>query len=551
MDTETELKVALPSRASPGRALAVALSPKGAIWAAAVVMFALSCFSLLNLAILEFGPWRGEAIALDELYFSACAVRGLDTGYIPSTGCQDNKAPLIFLAHQFVQAGNAPYSIVGIKIAAFVTAIILLMLIALITRRQGGNLAALTAAALALQALTSDAELLALKTEAVGSIFMLLGTLILTRTSRLSPLRWFAAGLMLGLAMMSKQTFVFAAAMILIWHWTQARFRSKPGLNAIAMSTSAFCLGIIIPALAFLAIFYAENHHWDYLSSVFLYPAVYSGPASSAGAIKVLIWRSASILADLTSAPLLFALFCAGLAHRAGRSNGETVDGRLWLLATMALGMLALPLIAPIYFSYHLIPAWLLMATTGGIALQEATANSARSPGEPGIGTAAALVALSLLTTAHGWLNNAGRGRDVELASKFASLTEHKGAYAYSLGGDPGFYVYNGLIPASNVGFVWALPSSQPAWNYTPPNPNTWQGRALKPIHDSNARRLIEDFTRTPPRFIALSSPPEAGGINTAIKLLDAYVAQHCDYVKPIKTRTKEQSYLYACTAPR
>ena len=525
----------------------LALSPKGMTWAAVIVMLALSGLSLLNLATLEFGPWRDEAIAIDELYFSACAVRGLATGYIPSTGCQDNKAPLIFLVHQFVQAGNAPYSIIGIKIAAFIVVAVQIILTAWIARRQASNFAALAVAALALQVLTSDAGLLALKTEAVGNVFMLLGVLVVTWAPQPSYLRWLVCGLLLGMAMMSKQTFAFATAMILVWLWIRDGMRAPHGWSERINSTLAFCLGSAIPLLAFLAVFYAQDHHRDYLTSTFLYPAAYAGPATGAGVAKTLVWRAATVLSDLASAPLVFALFCVGLVLLAKRGTVENIDRRLALLAAMATGMLALALIAPIYFQYHLIPAWLLMAAVGGITLHSLTIERTSSSGEPVIGIAVFLLVLSLMTAAKGWLDNGKRGRDVELANSRTLLSEHKGAYAYSLVGDPSFYVYNGLVPASDVGFSWALPGSRASWYYTPPKPDTWQERALRSVQDRNARRLIEDFAKTPPRFFVLPAAPESGQVSTGIALLDAYVAQHCHYIQAIKTRAREPGHLYTC----
>ena len=137
------------------------------------VALALAVAALSGLLVLEFGAWRGEAIAVDELHFAACAARGNAAGQLPVAGCHDNKTPLIYALHQLVQQLHGLYPLSAIK--AWAVALVLLNLGALAwlvsrhTQRPGaGPAAGAVAAALALQPLTADAPLLGLKTETLS-----------------------------------------------------------------------------------------------------------------------------------------------------------------------------------------------------------------------------------------------------------------------------------------------------------------------------------------------------------------------------------------------
>src|SRR2546423_2787417 len=124
-------------------------------WAGLAASLVLTLLSQLNLALLEFGPYRERAIQVDELYFAACAARGTATG-TTMAGCHDNKAPLIHLLYQAVQGNDGPYDIVAVKVAAFVTVTLIVALVALLAYRFAGAVAALVAGCLLLQAMSAD-----------------------------------------------------------------------------------------------------------------------------------------------------------------------------------------------------------------------------------------------------------------------------------------------------------------------------------------------------------------------------------------------------------
>jgi len=524
-------------------------SPKGRrrpLLLAAALMLLLSIGYAAHLVSQELGPWRNEAVALDELYFSACAVRGLDTGYVPSTGCQDNKAPMIFLVHQWLQEGAQPYDMQRVKVAAFVLSGALVLLAALWASWLAGPVAGLVAAALAIQALATDAELLALKTESVGSFFMLLAGLLVVTRRQTTWATWFGAGVLLGLAMMSKQTFAIAGLMLLAWAWVEQGLRQRlmPTRRLLGFST-LMCAGMALPLAAFFLTFWLQGRHDDFLTSVFLYPALYSVPAPDGGPVKTLIWRVAGVLADLSAFPAVVALGCAALALT--RHTSQSWDARTSLASMMGFGMLALVVLAPIYFNYHLIPALLLLAVAGGVYVGrlDAVSISAHRGLHASIGVA--LLALSAIGLSAAWTSNGHRGRDVELAHKKAALSEYRGSHAYSHGGDPSFYVYNGLIPASDVGFTWALPSNRAYWNYAPPPAGSWKARVLNPIHVQNESRLMADFSRTPPRFVAIGHADAAGEPKSGVPQLDQYIRTKCSYQGKLETRRDESMHVYAC----
>lgn len=504
---------------------------------------------MLRLASMEFGPWRAEAIAVDELYFSACAMRGVDVGEVPSTGCQDNKAPIIFLVHQFVLAAAGTYSIVGVKVAAFGVVAVLITMVAGWAWRLTGPLGAMVAASLALQVLASDARLIALKTESVGGVFMLAGALLLTGADRVGGARWFASGVLLGLAVMTKQTFGFAAVAIMVWRWTKRDAWAGSGARQTLRVSALFALGGSLPALIFLAAFHARDQHVDFLTSVFLYPLLYTSAEFSAGNLSELAWRATDIMADLSNTPLLIGLSAMAIAYAMRRGDSDEREPASSPVFAMILSLLALSVVSPIYFKYHLVPALLLLAVAGGSAFHVGARAVARCPVAAARAMSAGIVALAFLTTSQIWKSNSGRTRMVELLNERAAFGEFSGSYAYSLG-DPGFYVYNGLIPASDAGFLWALPGTEATWCYTPPTPGTWKWRLVRPWQENNARRLIRDFEKTPPRFIVLESAPVGSAKLTGVELLDRYMARNCAFDRVIKTRRSEDNFVFACRVP-
>lgn len=524
------------------------------VWAAVISMIVLAVLSLLNLALLEFGPWRHNAIQVDELYFASCAVRGLVAGEVPIAGCHDSKAPLIFAVHQLVQLGPSPYSLLAIKAAAFGVVVVVTVLAALIAFRLAGAMAAAVAAALLLLALTADAQSLALKTETVGGVFMLIGANFLIGSHR-RYWSWLGSGFFLGLAVAAKQTFVFAALAVVVWSWF-----STPGesvsrrLRSFLLNMFSFGVGLIAPLAAFLLVFFLQGRHIEYLASLFLYPTIYGG-GQAAPWIKASAWRAASVLESLGKFPILVASLAAATAGsiqnwNQDRTNvGPSLKGRR-LVVSMTLAMLLVTFVSPIYFAYHLVPSWILMAVLGGIVIGELGEMSLDGPPRAARFLAAGLVTFALVSAATSWYSNGGRNKAVKLDRPEAFIKDGHGQYAYVLGMWPSFYVYNDLVPASRVLFPWALPGTPGNWAYKPPDSNSVRGHVLAWVHSANLRQLFEDFRRTPPKYIVVSHDIARYADSTRVADVpgfDAYLLEHCVYIGAAPENLSSAQSLYDC----
>ncbi len=513
------------------------LNRNGLVWAAVIGMFVLALLSLLNLVFLEFGPWRQNAIQVDELYFASCAVRGIVAGEIPIAGCHDSKAPLIFVVHQLVQLAASPYSLIAIKAAAYGVVVVATVLAALIAYRLSGAMAGVVAAALLLLALTADASLLALKTETVGGVFMLIGANFLIG-SHVRHRSWLASGFFLGLAMATKQTFVFAALAVVIWSWFLTSGESvSQRLRCFLFNMFCFGVGLIAPLAAFFFVFLLQGRHIEYLASLFLYPTIYGGGQDMPW-IKATAWRAASVLESLGKFPILAASLAAAIAgsiqdwSQDRTEVGPSLKGYR-LVVSMTLAMLLIAFVSPIYFAYHLVPSWILMAILGGIVIGELEEMSFDGPRRGARFLAAGIVTFSLVSAATSWYSNGGRNKATTLDRPEAFINDGRGQYAYVLGMWPSFYVYNDLVPASRILFPWALPGNPVNWAYKPPGPNSVRGQVLTRLHSANLQQLFEDFRHTPPKYIIVSHKiTKPGGLSQATEVpgFDAYLLEHCVY---------------------
>jgi len=527
------------------------------VWAAVIGALVLAVLSLLNLVLLEFGPWRQNAIQVDELYFASCAVRGIVAGEIPIAGCHDSKAPLIFVVHQLVQLGASPYSLFAIKVTAFGVVAVATMLAALIAYRLSGAMAAVVAAALLLLALTADAPLLALKTETVGCVFLLIGANFIIGSHR-RYWSWLGSGFFLGLAMATKQTFVFAALAVVIWSWFLTPSESvSRRLRSFLLNMLSFGVGLIAPLAAFFFVFFLQDRHIEYLASLFLYPSIYGG-GQDVPWIKATAWRAANVLESLGKFPILAASLAATIAGGIQNWDRDRTDIGILkghrLVVSMTLAMLLVAFISPVYFAYHLVPAWILMGILGGIVISELGGMSFDGPPRAARFLAAGLVAFALVSTATSWYSNGGRNKATKLDQPDAIIKEGRGQYAYVLGMWPSFYVFNDLVPASRILFPWALPGSPANWAYKPLESDSVRGQMLARLHRANLQQLFEDFRRTPPKYIVISHemtrPPGLRPV-TDVPGFDAYLLEHCVYLGEAPEYLSLGQSLYDCRGPK
>lgn len=570
-------------------------------WPGALLMLALALLSLANLAWLEFGRWRGQAIQVDELYFAACAARGLAEGQFPVAGCNDNKGPVIFLVHQLAQWGGAPYDLAAIKVAAYATVVLLTAAVGWLAGLLGGALAAVAASALLLSALAASGSDLALKTETFGGLLLVLSLISLHARPGRRP-RWalLLAGVLLGLAALTRQTYAFAWPALLLCLFLKVRAEAPPRPGRAFLGDAAWLsTGSAAPVALFALLFAARGQLVEFVATTFIYPSV-RGVPDATPALQALRWLVGDMMSSLGAKPVLCTAFVlqamtilrgAGIAGRAGAvgsgtTNGATNgigrpprDSQLPVLLAAAT-MLAVVLVSPSAYRYHLIPGVILMAVLAGIAVarlgeslpsgSEAAAGSGGAAPMSGSGASlrtqtvtVILVVPAALMAVTSWFGHGGiddtnrraasRAADAVLSAQDREPSAGGRQHAYVLGMWPGFYVHNGLTPATNVMFPWALPGAPPNGMYGPPAAGTTRAAILAWAHRHMEAAIEDDFRRTPPRFIVLvhemSRSPDSDR-TTDVVVISRYLAQHCRFDRPLTAPNELNGSLFRCSQP-
>lgn len=527
-----------------------------ALWLAVPVMLVLGLLAVANLAALELGPLRDRAIAVDEVFFAVCAARDNAVGDFPSFGCHDQKTPLIYATHQVVQWLTGTYSLPGMKVAAFGVVGVGAALVAWLARCLAGTIGAVAAAALFLLTISTDAFLMSLKTEVLGTCFLLGGLLLLARGGAAPKTRhWALCGLCFGVAFLVKQTFAFAAVLavgaILL---AAARARSMPAWRAAFVHALVFSVAALTPLVLFIVMFAVQGRLPEFLASIFLYPSIYRAPAAELGVLRPMLWRVGSVFEDMGRTPLVVMLAVLALALGTGAPRPRGHAHLPWaVLVACALGMLLVVFISPIYFSYHLLPAWMLLSVMAGVFVQR-VAEHASGSRRLVAGIAAALVVPAAMMAATSWYTSGGKAKSIGTRAPPPLIASARGEYAYALGSWPDFYFSSGLIPASNVLFPWALPGAPRNWAYTPPDPQSAKGRWLARVQARGAEQLMQDFARTPPSYIVVSHKmARAPGSQriTDVRVLDDYLQLHCSLIGPAPENLGSAQSLFGCNSRR
>ncbi len=162
---------------------------------------------------------------------------------------------------------------------------------------------------------------------------------------------------------------------------------------------------------------------------------------------------------------------------------------------------------------------------------------------------AGGFLASATLAAANSWNTNGGR-RDLAEPENTPMVERAEGAFAYVLGVWPAFYVYNGLVPASDVISPWALPGAPGNWFFTPPAPDSFRGRMLSYVQNRSLPRLFDDFARTPPSYILVLDVMARHGTSgrvTDVPGFDAYLSTHCAYARSITDDKRGLARLYRC----
>ncbi len=499
-------------------------------WVGVGLMLLLSALAMLNTVRTEFGLWRAEVLQVDEQFFATCATRGLATGDVPSSGCHDNKAPLIFWVHQAVQTLGAPYSAVDIKLAAVAVVAGLLVLLAMIVRPVGGALGVAVSVALALQFWAVNSSFMALKTETVGMAFVLASLACLVPRAPSLPMAGLS-GVLLGLAMLTKQTHLLLLPLLLVWLLVLHRRGQLPRARAIAL---ALCLGAVAPLVLAAGHYALQGRLGAFLSSALLYPSVY-GQAFYESIGYKLVWRTGLLLRELAQTPALPLLFV--LSHASPAVTGALPWHRhgLHLLQWATLAQMALVVIAPLVFNYHAVPTKILMSAVGGIAVADLVRRiGATAPGEL-VRLYSALLASTLLMAAVAWLGNGGRGLGQPPQKANFQVNDQGHKFGYVLGMWPQFYFANGLTPASDVMFPWAIRGTPGNLLYTLPPAGSVRAGVLDAARARGVRDLLADLQRNPPAYIALVSDmaraPASANI-TDVPEMAAYLQAHCSLLR-------------------
>ena len=544
-------------------AIGSATPARNPAWLGAVVMVCLALLSLAGLAKLEFGVRSHEPIQVDELYFATCAARGLSENQFPVAGCHDNKGPMIYWVHQLVQLASSTYNLVAIKLAAYLNVALLTVAAAWLAYRLSGALAATAASAFLLSALAVSSGNLALKTELLGGLFLLLALVaLLARKGRRPTWALISAGSLLGLAVLSRQTYAVALPALLLGiylsvsdtgekHWVRPFMRDSLKLMA----------GLLAPFGLFLLWFYLRGQEREFLANLFVYPAVRNVP-SNVPLAKVLQWELGSVLSELSSRPALCTLFAlqAGAVVRALRLRRDKTpstpqsqaDARQLPLIISAGLMFLVILVSPVFYPYHALPVLLLMAPLAGIGVAELSAALFTS----GLRNAKALITISLCTpallmAANSWSRNGSANDKRRPSAEHAVLQgEGRGEHAFVLGIWPSFFVYNDLIPASNLMFPWALVGAPPSSMYGPPPAGSLRASMLHWAQESMEASLIQDFRRTPPRFIAVVSSMARSTTSkqiTDVKVINDYLLRHCSFQQHFIGDHDFEGELYRC----
>jgi hypothetical protein len=217
-------------------------------------------------------------------------------------------------------------------------------------------------------------------------------------------------------------------------------------------------------------------------------------------------------------------------------------------VSSVLIGVL---LISPTYFIYHTIPVWTVMAVLAGVAIGDVwTRFRASSPAVVlylGLG----LLASAVLSAASAWHTNGGRG-NIGQGGADAPAVDGRGRFGYVLGTWPDFYVYNSLVPASDVMFPWALPGTPASWVYNAPAPDSLRGRMLTLVHSRSHPKLFDDFKRTPPSYILVldDMARDPGSIRvTDVPGFDEYLQQRCIFMKTSHDARRGAAKLFRCNA--
>lgn len=505
---------------------------------------------------------RGDLpLHVDETFFAACAARGMLTDRWMLPGCHDNKGPVIYLVYRAVGvlASGSPYGIWLHKIAAAALLLITSALLGRVVLQLYGFRVAAIGFLICMVTVAANPEVLSLNTDLVATCFVVGAASLLMSSRRIGLPAFFVAGILISLAMLSKQTYAVFALAIMGCAWVRAAnipSRWQGGLKLLF----AAAVGMLLPWIYFSLHFLLVGELDPFLASILLYPLTY-GQVGDGSVLRSWAYRFNDFASVIERAPILSIGMAAALvaSYRTGRhtvaigtpSAPEVARVLLWfsLLALFFYGIspvlafrTALPLIAFGSFLAAVGLAWVL---------------SSLPLADPVPRRALAVIFSVLLLSGllNVWTHNTPK-RDGDQSFVIDSFPEGKGATAYVFGVWPQFYYFNRMYPASDVMYATGLSGGvSSVWDKSS-QASGWVSRKMRDVRAANEVRLASDFAKTPPAYVVIGTtlPSRVDGapLLSGVRALDRYVAQHCRFERHL-SRPSLQSVkftglsLYAC----
>ena len=290
---------------------------------------------------------------------------GLLSGKVPYRDAFDHKTPGIYALFAVILA-ISDRSLATVQLVQTAAVVLTALLMALLTARRWTTLAGALAGLILLYGAVAYAG-----THLTTETWVALCTaaalvLVLRPQAKQSPAEWLAAGFLIGLSALFKQTGLLTLAAFGVWAWLTA-----PHAKNAARRWMLLALGCILPLAVTAALFAAKDALPDlWRDTVWINATAY--PRQS---LTVLARGN---LTNLRSFPVLALALLAGLVfhppslRRRGPRQAETL---LWL--TLASGML--PLLHR-YYGHYLLQPLPAAAALAGVGLAAGWQKLARRP---------------------------------------------------------------------------------------------------------------------------------------------------------------------------
>ena len=521
-------------------------------WLLPLLALAISIVAGSYLFVLETTVRATKPLQIDELYFLTCAVRAVAHESGVSSGCHDNKGPLIhFLYVLGVERSNL-FDLAWIKNWGAAVYALNTLLVGLISWLLAGRAAAIVSAVACVGVLMLAPEFMALKTESLAIFFSLCASVILVR-QRSRPgrgLQCGTVGALMGLSLLANQKFVVVLAALLIclafWIWLIESDSFGKKLRALSLTMGAVLIGVLLPFLLVAAYFASHDRFEEFVAAMILYPSLY-GSQTEGTLLQLVAWQAGHIADRLRPFMIYtFALGCLfvwlGCRFRTWFSGKELQPDGLDVVALSAVFFTVLCFGFSILFSYHFLPAFIYAAVAIGVGYVALMRALPTPSGRASVSFA--VVVFSAIQGLAMWKGSDGRSGGPDPFSYYR--VPGQATHAFVVGQWPAFYAFNQLIPASDVFYPQALRGVKAGGFYRPPAPGSLKAELLNIFRSLNEEKILSDFSKTPPTYIyvidwlAKVATEEASNL----PLINGYIAKHCKF----EARVEDQDPLYIGT---